>query len=604
MEQTNTYRRLMTSLSFAAILFAATLANAQNHPQLFRQPPAPTQPGRHAVAAQVGDIDAALLSSAPDGLTIPIPGKADLSIQRHSFQRRGANSLVWRGKMAGDNNSTTTLTFHNGMLFGRIESGNEFFSLHPGANGRTVVEKIDSNSFAPEWGHDAKTHGHDPIPPVSGSKNTQGTLSEPATVTVAADGTIEIVLMSVYTPQARSAAGGTAQIQAQIQAAIDQANTAFINSNMIARYFLAHTEEVTYNDTGDMNADLTWVTGNSTVASLRNTYGADMVSLIVENGGAYCGIGWVQRNPGSGFAGYAFQVSDRGCLTNSTLAHEHGHNLGMEHNPENSDVGSTPSSASYPWSFGHWVSGQFATVMTYNSICPSYCPRILNFSNPDVLYNGFPTGVANQRDNAMTGDSTAPIVAAFRAGGGSGVNNPPTFTSDPIVKTNATQATAYSGSLSGNASDLNADPLTFAKTAGAAWLKIASNGALSGTPGTSDLGLNSFTVSVADGRGGSDTATLQITVIAPLAAPTNLVATAGVKQISLTWSFAGSGINGFKIEQSSNGKSYSQIATVGAGTTSYLNTGLRSGRKYYYRVRAYTASTNTAYSNVASATAK
>jgi hypothetical protein len=242
--------------------------------------------------------------------------------------------------------------------------------------------------------------------------------------------------------------------------------------------------------------------------------------------------------------------------------------------------------------------------MTYNSICPSYCPRILNFSNPDVLYNGFPTGVANQRDNAMTGDSTAPIVAAFRAGGGSGVNNPPTFTSDPIVKTNATQATAYSGSLSGNASDLNADPLTFAKTAGAAWLKIASNGALSGTPGTSDLGLNSFTVSVADGRGGSDTATLQITVIAPLAAPTNLVATAGVKQISLTWSFAGSGINGFKIEQSSNGKSYSQIATVGAGTTSYLNTGLRSGRKYYYRVRAYTASTNTAYSNVASATAK
>jgi hypothetical protein len=108
---------------------------------------------------------------------------------------------------------------------------------------------------------------------------------------------------------------------------------------------------------------------------------------------------------------------------------------------------------------------------------------------------------------------------------------------------------------------------------------------------------------VSDGRGGSDTATLQITVIAPLTAPTNLVATPGAKQINLTWSFAGSGISGFKIERSTNGKSYSQIATVGAATTSYLNSGLRSGRKYYYRIRAYTGSTNSGYSNIASATA-
>jgi hypothetical protein len=325
--------------------------------------------------------------------------------------------------------------------------------------------------------------------------------------------------MSVYTPQARAAAGGTTQIQAKIQAAVDQANSAFINSNMTARFLLAHTAEVAYNDSGNISNDLNWVTGNATVASLRNTHGADMVSLVVSNGGGYCGIGWVQRNPSSSFANYAFQVTAYGCLPNQTLAHEHGHNMGMEHDPANAGI--SPSSASYDWSFGHNVAGSFRTIMSYN--CPSPCPRVLHFSNPDILYNGQPTGIANQRDNAQTGDLISPIVAAFRAGGTT--NSPPAFTSDPIAKPNAAQGQAYSGSLSANASDPDGDPLTFVKSAGPAWLSVAANGALSGTPGTSNVGLNSFTVTVFDGRGGADTATVEINVIAPLAAPSNLSVT-------------------------------------------------------------------------------
>ena len=600
-------QRFSLLASMAVIFLAAALAQAQNHPHLFRQSPTAIVPGRNATLAFIGDIDATLLSAAPDGLTIPLPGKPDVSAQRHSHERRGARNLVWRGKIAGDNQSKVTLTYHEGLLFGRIESGSDIYSIRTGANGRTIIERINSDSFKPEWGHDHATHGHDRIPPITGAAPSQSGSSASGTSqsTAAADSTVEITLLSVYTPQARTGAGGTTQIQAQIQAAVDQANTGFINSQMISRFFLAHTAEVAYNDSGNMNADLDWVTADPGVAALRNTYSADMVSLIVENGGAYCGIAWVQRNPGSGFAGYAFQATDRGCLPNSTFAHEHGHNMGMEHNPENSSVGSNPSAAAYDFSFGHWISGSFATIMTYSSICPVYCPRILNFSNPDVLYNGLPTGILNQRDNAQTGDLTAPIIANFRLGGGSGTNNPPAFTSDPIVKPNATQDQPYSGSLASNASDPDADPLSFAKTGGPAWLSVAANGGLSGTPGTGNLGLNSFTVSVSDGRGGSDTATLQITVVAPLAAPSNPIATAvGSKRIDLSWTDNSTAELGFKIERSSNsGKSYSQIATVGAGATSYSNTGLRSGRKYYYRVRAYTATTNSPYSSIASATA-
>jgi hypothetical protein len=566
----------------------------------------PTSPGRNATAAFVGDIDSALLSSDPHGLTVSLPGAQDYLFERHSHQRRGARNSVWRGRIAGDSTAKATLTYHEGLLFGRIETGNEVFSIHSGAGGRTIIERIDTDSFKPEWSHDYASHGQERIPPISGDAATPSSSTDTTAPSAAADGTVEMVLMSVYTPQARAAAGGATQIRAQIQAAVDQANTAFINSHMIARFYLGHTEEVAYNDSGNINTDLDWVTGDAGVASLRDTYSADMVSLIVENGGAYCGVGWIQRNPGSSFAPYAFQVTDRGCLPNSTLAHEHGHNMGMEHNPENSSVGSTPSAASDPWSFGHWVSGQFATIMTYNSICPSYCPRVLVFSNPDVLYNGFPTGIPDQRDNARTGDSTAAIVAAFRSGGGSGSsNNPPAFSSDPITMPDATFGQEYTGSLSGSAADPDGDSLLFVKTDGPVWLTVAANGSLGGTPSAGDQGSNSFTVTVSDGQGGSDSATLVINVVAAsFDAPSNLIATAvGTKRIDLTWTDNSTTERGFKIERSTNGKSYSRLATVGAGVTSFSNTGLRSGRTYYYRVRAYSGSTNTGYSNVASATA-
>lgn len=599
MKSSNRFRRLiLVVVAVAAVLLLENVVAAQAQISLFRQRPVPTAPGRHARLAHIGDVDEGMLSLGPEQFTIEVPGKPELRVRRVGMDRRGTRNMVWRGRLQSDGAGNVTLTFHEGILFGHIQNGSDVYVIRP-QSGRTVVEMLDTDSFAPEWGHDAATRGHEMVPPVSGGDAIQGSAAA-AAAGAAADGTVQIVLMSVYTPQARAAAGGTAQIQARIQAAVDQANTAFINSNMIARYFLAHTEEVSHNDSGDIVADLNWVTSDAAVASLRNTYAADMVSLIVANGGPYCGVGWVQRNPGAGFANYAFQATDIDCLSNQTLAHEHGHNLGFEHDP--ASAGIAPSGASYPWSFGHYVNGSFRTIMSYD-VCTVSCPRVLHFSNPDVLYNGVPTGILDQRDNAQTGDLTASIVANFRAGGPV-TNNPPVFASDPIVKPDATQGQNYSNSLFGDASDPDSNPLTFAKVGGPAWLFVGAGGGLSGMPGAGNVGLNSFTVSVSDGQGGLVSATLQINVASSMGAPTNLTATAvGSKQIDLTWSDNSSGETGFRIYRSGNGVRFSKIATVGAGVTSYSNTGLRTGKTYYYRVRAYAGTTNSGYSNIASATA-
>jgi beta-glucanase (GH16 family) len=91
-------------------------------------------------------------------------------------------------------------------------------------------------------------------------------------------------------------------------------------------------------------------------------------------------------------------------------------------------------------------------------------------------------------------------------------NQAPSFNSDPAVEVNGTEGAAYNATLANNASDPEGDPMTFSRLPGGpSWLSVASDGTLSGTPGAGDVGLNSWTVQV-DATGGSDTATLEITV--------------------------------------------------------------------------------------------
>jgi hypothetical protein len=86
------------------------------------------------------------------------------------------------------------------------------------------------------------------------------------------------------------------------------------------------------------------------------------------------------------------------------------------------------------------------------------------------------------------------------------------------------------------------------------------------------------------------------------AVPSGLTATAVSRsQINLTWTDNSNDETGFRIERSTNGTSFSSIASVGPNVTSYSNTGLQRDRDYYYRVRANGSAGNSGYSNVASA---
>jgi hypothetical protein len=89
----------------------------------------------------------------------------------------------------------------------------------------------------------------------------------------------------------------------------------------------------------------------------------------------------------------------------------------------------------------------------------------------------------------------------------------------------------------------------------------------------------------------------------PPAAPTGLTANASAcDQIDLSWTDNADNENGFTIERSTNGTTFSVLDTVGANVTNYSDTSVAENTTYWYRVKAYNGAGDSAYSNVASDT--
>ena len=99
-----------------------------------------------------------------------------------------------------------------------------------------------------------------------------------------------------------------------------------------------------------------------------------------------------------------------------------------------------------------------------------------------------------------------------------------------------------------------------------------------------------------------------VSVMAALAAPTGLTATAGVGQIKLSWNavagHGGPSATGYRVYRgtSPGGESATPLATLPAGQTSFTDAAVTPGVTYYYVVRAFNAAGSSAPSAEAHAT--
>jgi len=97
------------------------------------------------------------------------------------------------------------------------------------------------------------------------------------------------------------------------------------------------------------------------------------------------------------------------------------------------------------------------------------------------------------------------------------------------------------------------------------------------------------------------TATTRTSLPAVPAAPTNLVVES-TRQSSITLAWRDNSINedGFYIERSTDGKTWARIASLGANTTSFVDSNLARRRTYWYKVQAFNIAGTSDYSNIVS----
>jgi hypothetical protein len=95
------------------------------------------------------------------------------------------------------------------------------------------------------------------------------------------------------------------------------------------------------------------------------------------------------------------------------------------------------------------------------------------------------------------------------------------------------------------------------------------------------------------------------TLDAPPSIPTNLSAQVlSQTEIKLTWNDVSDNEQGFKVQRKQGTGAWADVQTLGAGITTWTDTGLTKKTTYSYRVYAYNAVGNSDFSNVATATTK
>lgn len=312
---------------------------------------------------------------------------------RTGTETRSLDNVTWRGKISLEKfHGDVVLTFYKGYAAGLIYSPDAVYEIVPRGDRHFLVE-LDQTAF-PECAGDVK--------------------GEPAAPTAAPSASVDsgdrIDVLVLYTAAVRNSLGGDAQAQTVAQQAIDATNTAYINSRIRQRVQLVGAQLTSLSETGDFGTELSNLRGSSEAATARNNAKADLVDMLT-NSTAACGIGYLMGGAG-GNQNNGFTVTARTCAVgNLSFAHELGHNMGSQHNPEN---GSNPT---YPYGFGHYVNGSYRTVMSYSDPCTSGCTRVAYFSNPNIVFNGFPTGISNARDNARSINNTADWIANYRYSG-------------------------------------------------------------------------------------------------------------------------------------------------------------------------------------------
>lgn len=358
------------------------------------------------VAANAAAVDT---STETLKLDLDIGGPIRLTAERMSSQRTDDGIVIWQGTIAetryngarlasdiaDDPMNSVTLVRNGDKLTGNIRVKGQLYALRPLFDGRHVIVEVDEAKMPADHDEDAyarmfEQERNRPVSPV-------------VPEAVQANTTVRVLVN--YTTAARNA---TADIVGLINLAVTESNQGYVNSGVELTLQLAGTGVVTYTETGNFSTELSRYRSTSdgymdAIHAQRNSTTADVAVLIV-NGSAACGIGYMNVSASS-----AFTVVARTCATGYySFAHEIGHNFGANHDPANA--------SGSPYAYGHGYqrpANGWRTIMAY-ACSGASCTRINFWSNPNKTYGGVAMGTAATNNNARVLTERKATVAAFR----------------------------------------------------------------------------------------------------------------------------------------------------------------------------------------------
>jgi len=320
----------------------------------------------------------------------------------------------------GGADGTAVVTVIGDDVHASIWKGTTKYGIKPLGNGSHLVFE-DGRAFP---GEDEGAHAMHQVN-VPGAKPATGSPAGPAVQSGAgiAAAVPVIDVMVAFDDEAEAAYGSAAAAEADIIEMINVSNMSYANSLNDQQLALTNIVNLAYTpNAGDGTTDDSTYLGavrskvDGIVDSLhtsRDANSADLVSVITDLSPGTCGIAYL---PASGDPAEldAYSLVDFDCgVGNLSFPHELGHNMCAHHDPVN--AGANPCQ---PDGFGHFgIAENLRTIMSYANVANGCvgCVRVPYFSNPNVSYNGWTTGILGSRDNSRVLETTDLDVSNYRA---------------------------------------------------------------------------------------------------------------------------------------------------------------------------------------------
>ncbi len=391
-------------------------------------------PGTPAVAAaaqfdlSVGpvtvQVDLDLVRSAPPRLELPTPDGRVLVAVQSVFEDRGSGNVMWAGSLPGADYESVVLTVEDGSFVGRFgEPGGAKFRISADPDGRGLM--VDTGGVpgdAPETvcpvGLEPETPGENFL------AEGPGRIDQPQRVAQAQNGN-ELDILVLYTSLAARNWANRGGALASIRNAGDYLNLVLRNGQIPITANIVHVarapavlDTVGREGVGRYQSDLSLRTlWNGEILGLRTRHGADVVHVFTGERTSLlgaCGRAYVLTHgeTAEDFSSRAFGWTANSCSSlddAEIFAHEIGHNLGANHDPENVTV-ITPEQAVAPYAFGHYNHDHIpnvGTIMSYRGQTEPY------FSSVRIRPKRRTIGIGGEQENERALRRTAPMGVQY-----------------------------------------------------------------------------------------------------------------------------------------------------------------------------------------------